>query len=114
MFLFKAYDNHKSLFDERICDVDEPYKLSTQMVQISASENEIKRRINCFVEKKRNEIDLCNIMDYTEKKRSRNCENDANLHENEERIDLETCARVNSIIIKQEYSKGHLKGKGNL
>lgn len=113
MFIAATNGSHKPLwFDERVCDIDEPYKLSNQMVQIPASENEIKRRINCFVEKKRNEIDLCNIMDYTEKKGILCYEKEeADLRDNGEYSDMETCARVNSNIIKQEHSKGHLKGK---
>uniref|UniRef100_A0A1A9W2Q8 Molybdopterin synthase catalytic subunit n=1 Tax=Glossina brevipalpis TaxID=37001 RepID=A0A1A9W2Q8_9MUSC len=97
-------------FDARICDVDDSCEVPKNFIQISAAEDEIKRRIQCFVEKKREEIDLNNIMDYTVK---RSCAIDEDETENAFPINDDddgcTCARTNSTIVKQAFSKCHLK-----
>ncbi|XP_046804496.1 molybdopterin synthase catalytic subunit isoform X2 [Lucilia cuprina] len=104
-----------NIFDERMCGVEDSNPLPSQLVQISAGENEIKRRIQCFVEKKRNEIDLCNIMDFTDVKQQNhvNSLQESGLEQTnyENGNNLMTCARVNSTVVKQEYSKCHLKVK---
>lgn len=76
------------------------------LVQISADEREINRRIQCFVEKKREEIDLNNIRDFTTTPNIRIKEEDGNTEESEE---ITSCARTNGIVIKQVDSKGHLR-----
>ncbi|KAI9578215.1 molybdopterin synthase catalytic subunit [Glossina fuscipes] len=102
--------NDRLGFDTRICDIDDSCEVAKNFVQISATEDEIKRRIKCFVEKKREEIDLNNIMDYTVK---RPCTMDEDEFGNPVLIkddDSEyTCARTNSTIVKQEFSKCHLR-----
>lgn len=99
-------------FDARICDIDDSCEVPKNFIQISATEDEIKRRIQCFVEKKREEIDLNNIMDYTVK---RPCIMDEDEFGNplliKDNDNEYTCARTNSTIVKQEYSKCHLRGK---
>lgn len=62
------------------------------LVQICADDTEINRRLNTFVERKREENNVNNIKDFIEIK------ND----------DVEdSCARTNSIIFKTKDSKGH-------
>lgn len=107
-------------YDERLCNIEDPHPIPSQLIQISAAEDEINRRIQCFVEKKREEIDLNNIMDFTDIKRKYHLVDAESRMENVSELEEQhgnegessnTCARINSIVIKQEYSKGHLKGK---
>lgn len=66
--------------------------VSRNLVQICADDTEINRRLNTFVERKREENNFNNIKDFIELK------ND----------DVEdSCARTNSIIFKTKDSKGH-------
>ncbi|XP_054082109.1 molybdopterin synthase catalytic subunit isoform X3 [Zeugodacus cucurbitae] len=78
-----------------------------ELVQIAVDKIEIKNRITCYLQKKRDEINENNIMDY------RNIDNfgkiDKGTHHN---ILLEnSCARVNSFVVKQNSSKCLLKGR---
>ncbi|XP_037806304.1 molybdopterin synthase catalytic subunit-like [Lucilia sericata] len=109
-YQFGGSDN-LSTFDERMCSVEDSNPLPSQLIQISACENEIKRRIQCFVEKKRDEIDLCNIMDFTDVKQQKQVNSPQELINYENDNNSMTCARVNSTVVKQEYSKCHLKVK---
>ena len=74
-------------------------QVASNLIQIAAGEQEINRRIDCFVQKKREEIDLHNIMDFT-----------TATHSEDTAAQNSTCARTDSIIIKQEQSKCHLRG----
>ncbi|KAL5284697.1 MOCS2 family protein [Megaselia abdita] len=65
------------------------------LIQISADESEIQRRIKCFVEKKREQNNHNNILDFTK-------------HSNEEE-NPNSCARVDAVFHKQPNGKGHLK-----
>lgn len=101
-----------------MCEIEDPHPVSNQLIQIAAGEDEIKRRIQCFVEKKRDEIDFCNIMDFTDVKprlQDNTLEGNTLIRDEGYIIQNEnesmTCARVNSTVVKQEYSKCHLKGK---
>lgn len=68
------------------------------LVQIRADANELTRRIECFIDNKREEIDLTNIQDFITKP-----------------IDSESsCARVDSIMIRNENTKGHLRSNYSL
>ncbi|XP_061390939.1 molybdopterin synthase catalytic subunit-like [Musca vetustissima] len=73
-------------FDEKLCDIQQEHSLPSKFVQISASETEINRRIQSFIERKREEIDINNISSSSS-----------------------SCARIAGTIIKQENSKCHLK-----
>ncbi|XP_055906879.1 molybdopterin synthase catalytic subunit [Eupeodes corollae] len=88
-------------FDD--CQV-ETDSVSQNLVQIAADEKEIIRRIHCFVEKKREEIDLNNIRDFTAT--ATRIKDEIKTEEQEE---ITSCARTNSIFIKQVDSKGHLR-----
>ncbi|XP_005182004.2 molybdopterin synthase catalytic subunit [Musca domestica] len=85
-------------FDEKLCDIQE-HVLPSKFVQISASETEINRRIQSFIERKREEIDINNIVDYINP-------NYTAENPNEE---TSSCARISGTVIKQENSKCHLK-----
>lgn len=66
--------------------------IPTSLIQINADEKEVFRRIECFIEKKREEIDKSNVHDFIEAG-----------------IDFDSCARVTSVIFRTKDSKGHLK-----
>lgn len=80
-------------FDD--CQIDDE-PLPKYLVQIGVDETEVHRRVSCFVDRKREEIDINNIRDFI----------------NNEKISTEaesSCARVDSTV----YRKGignHLKG----
>lgn len=80
-------------FDD--CQIeDEP--LPKYLVQIGVDETEVRRRVTCFVDRKREEIDSNNIRDFIQ-------------NEMPNTDDEWSCARVNSTV----YRKGagsHLKG----
>lgn len=63
-------------------------------MQIKVDEDEIARRINKFIENKRDEINRSNIQDFIETK-----------------AEDDSCARVNSVVFRIKDSKGHLKGE---
>lgn len=68
------------------------------LVQISADETEISRRIQSFVEKKRELNDQNNILDFTKPKST-------------EEENPNSCARVDAVFYKQPNGKGHLKSR---
>lgn len=99
---FQRLKKLKLNFEECKLDLStEQSKISSNLIQIAAEEKEINRRIQCFVQRKREEIDLHNVMDYT-----------AKIPTDQQEVSEEhsSCARTDSIIVKQEASKGHLKG----
>nr|XP_036224521.1 molybdopterin synthase catalytic subunit-like [Bactrocera oleae] len=75
------------------------------LVQIAVDKNEIKNRITCFLQKKREEINQNNVFDY------RDTPNYAKIEEGiQPNFLLENlCARVNSTVVKQDSSKCLLK-----
>lgn len=78
------------------CEVDD----SERLVQIRVNDSELNRRVECFLKRKRDEINLFNINDYMQ-----------HSYETEsEEVQKESCARTQSILIKQQQSCGHLKG----
>lgn len=62
------------------------------LIQVKADDTELKRRMEAFMELKRNQVNLSNIRDF--------CGN-AN-------SDL-SCARVDAVVVRQKGSKGHLR-----
>lgn len=66
----------------------------SSLIQINADEQEVCRRIKCFIDKKREEIDRSNVHDFIETG-----------------SDLDSCARVNSVVFRTKDSKGHLKSE---
>uniref|UniRef100_A0A1Y1NF28 Molybdopterin synthase catalytic subunit n=1 Tax=Photinus pyralis TaxID=7054 RepID=A0A1Y1NF28_PHOPY len=66
------------------------------LVQIKADGEEIEKRIEKFIELKREEINRANIRDFC-------CRDDNEINEF-------SCARIDAKLIKRKDSKGHLKG----
>lgn len=99
----ESRDNEQ--FNEMLCDVQDDNPLpSPSFVQISASETEMVRRIHSFIERKREEIDLNNIVDYINPAILKEVKSESNGDEL-----TNSCARINGNIIKQENSKCHVK-----
>ncbi|XP_045452901.1 molybdopterin synthase catalytic subunit [Melitaea cinxia] len=71
--------------------------IDKNLVQINVSSEELQRRIQNFIERKRKQVDISNIHDFIPSK----SENEAE--------DMETCARVRTQFVKRTDSKGHLK-----
>ncbi|KAI4469114.1 molybdopterin synthase related [Holotrichia oblita] len=65
--------------------------------QIKASREEIEERIDRFMKRKRDEINRCNVKDFCMRDIDVECE--------------DSCARIDSVLIKRKDSKGHLQGK---
>lgn len=76
------------------CPINNDIVVPNDLLQIRADEMEIKRRLNCFIERKREEIDLNNVHDFI-------AEEFANAET--------TCARVNSTVHRVKGSNTHLK-----
>ncbi|XP_014355864.2 molybdopterin synthase catalytic subunit [Papilio machaon] len=67
------------------------------LVQINVSNEELQQRIQNFIERKRAQVDLSNIVDFI----PGHCESETQ--------DADTCARVRTQFVKRSDSKGHLK-----
>ncbi|XP_052127443.1 molybdopterin synthase catalytic subunit isoform X3 [Frankliniella occidentalis] len=63
-----------------------------ELIQVKADDAEIKRRMEAFMEFKRNQVNLSNIRDF--------CSNSSS---------DSSCARVDAAVIRQKDSKGHLR-----
>lgn len=70
------------------------------LVQIKASNSEILRRINRFMERKREMLNMTNVLDFCVPTTSN--------------IDLNTetnsCARIDAVLTRRKDSKSHLRG----
>lgn len=76
------------------CPINNDIVVPNDLLQIRANEMEIKRRLNCFIERKREEIDISNVHDFIA----------------DECVDTElTCARVNSRVNRVKGTSTHLK-----
>lgn len=76
------------------CPIHNDVIVPNDLLQIRADEMEIKRRLNCFIERKREEIDINNVQDFIAEKTA-----DAD----------STCARVNSTVHRVKGTNTHLK-----
>lgn len=93
----RSFDlSHCKIDQNPLCGVDN----SDKLVQIKVNDCELNRRVECFLKRKRDEINLYNINDF--KKQSFKNES--------EEVPEESCARTQSFLIKQQQSNGHLKG----
>lgn len=72
-----------------------PVEVPSHLIQIKADSQEIQRRINSFIERKRDQVNLGNIQDF--------CFHGSAL-ENEY-----SCARVDALLIRRKDSKSHLR-----
>lgn len=87
-------------FDE--CVV-ESVTVPSNLVQIHADELEINRRVNCFVERKRDEINENNLQDFIEPLPTNSADNAEDM----------TCARIRSTVYHTKDSRTHLRGEFN-
>ncbi|XP_045776358.1 molybdopterin synthase catalytic subunit [Maniola jurtina] len=71
--------------------------IDKNLVQINVSNEELEKRINNFIERKREQINISNIHDFIPSKGENETE------------DTETCARVRTQFVRRSDSKGHLK-----
>lgn len=84
------------------CPIVNEINIPNELQQIHANETEIQRRVNCFIERKREEINLNNIQNYRDDiRRSRDEPNDTDM----------SCSRVSSAAFVAKGAKTHLKGK---
>ncbi|XP_067007419.1 molybdopterin synthase catalytic subunit [Anabrus simplex] len=99
--------------DEYECDVKEELLQSTnlssdtdtqhltadmvplRLIQIKADSKEINRRINCFIERKREQANIGNVQEF------RQCKQIAG--------EEDTCARVDALLLRRKDSKSHLR-----
>ncbi|XP_023172890.2 molybdopterin synthase catalytic subunit isoform X2 [Drosophila hydei] len=72
-----------------------------KLVQIKVNDSELNRRVKCFLKRKRDEINLYNIIDFRQQT------TDPALLESI--VGKDSCARTQSFLVKQQQSKGHLK-----
>lgn len=70
--------------------------VSSHLIQVKASHDELNQRIEKFIERKREEINKANIRDFCVKRKLDD--------------DGDSCARVDAVLIKRKDSKGHLQG----
>lgn len=93
MFSVKKRKLPQLNFDD--CQIED-VPLPKYLVQIGVDETEVGRRVSCFVDRKREEIDSNNVRDFIH--------NEIPTTEDEY-----SCARVNSIVYRKGPG-GHLKG----
>lgn len=82
------------------CQVED-VSLPKHLVQIGVDETEVNRRVSCFVERKREEIDINNIKDFIGDNELKSTETEY------------SCARVNSSVYGMD-SGTHLKGNNSV
>lgn len=68
--------------------------VSSHLIQVKASNDELSQRIEKFIERKREEINSSNIRDFCVKRK----------------LGSESCARIDAVLVKRKDSKGHLQG----
>lgn len=71
----------------------------SHLIQVKATNEELDQRIQKFIDRKREEINLANIRDFCVK---RKCD------------DEDSCARIDAVLVKRKDSKGHLQGNYDL
>lgn len=75
-----------------------PPPVDKNLVQINVSSEELQQRIQNFIERKREQVNVSNIHDFIPNKSESELE------------ETETCARVRTQFVRRNDSKGHLKG----
>ncbi|XP_011640494.1 molybdopterin synthase catalytic subunit isoform X2 [Pogonomyrmex barbatus] len=79
--------------NEKIPDKD---IIDPSIIQIQASSEELNRRIDSFIERKRQQVNTMNVQEF--------CHHSEKYSDNEN-----SCARVNAILIQRKDSKSHVK-----
>ncbi|XP_017966682.2 molybdopterin synthase catalytic subunit, partial [Drosophila navojoa] len=72
-----------------------------KLVQIRIGDSELTRRIKCFLKRKRDEINLHNIIDFKQQLTDR--------AHTESTLPKDSCARTQSILVKQQQSISHIR-----
>ncbi|XP_043495730.1 molybdopterin synthase catalytic subunit [Polistes fuscatus] len=94
---FKSLCSHeKDSFEDVKAPIEEPVLFDPNIVQIKANSNELKHRIESFIERKRQQVNLVNIQEF--------CCNREQYNEKQN-----SCARVDAILIRRKDSKSHVK-----
>ncbi|XP_051160771.1 molybdopterin synthase catalytic subunit [Leptopilina boulardi] len=74
-----------------------PITIDSSIVQVRANSEELNRRIQAFISRKREHVNLLNIQEFC-------------IHGNENQKEDEfSCARVNAVLFKHKDSKSHVK-----
>ncbi|XP_047353560.1 MAP3K12-binding inhibitory protein 1-like [Vespa velutina] len=76
--------------------VEEPVLFDPNLVQIRASSDELKHRIESFIQRKRQQVNLVNVQEFCCYREQ--CNEKQN-----------SCARVDAILIRRKDSKSHVK-----
>ncbi|EDW83962.1 uncharacterized protein Dwil_GK13883 [Drosophila willistoni] len=89
-------------FNFATCKIEKQNEnISDKLVQIRVHDDELSKRVECFVRRKRMEINMLNVRDFTQ--------NQSLPHVlNNEEAEV-SCARTQGAVIKQEQSNCHLK-----
>ncbi|XP_039757742.1 molybdopterin synthase catalytic subunit [Pararge aegeria] len=87
-------ENNECISKEQI---KPPENIDKNLVQINVSSEELEKRIQNFIARKREQVNISNIHDFIPSKGESETE------------DMETCARVRTQFVKRSDSKGHLK-----
>ncbi|XP_012272327.1 molybdopterin synthase catalytic subunit [Orussus abietinus] len=88
--------NRNTINDTKSGDESITAKLDTSLVQIQADSEELNRRIQAFIARKREQVNVANVQEFC-------CRSDRN-EEKEE-----SCARVDAVLIRHKDSKSHVK-----
>lgn len=102
----ELYDDGSEWKENKECpwasqDVASPPKVDPKLVQITAGQDELDRRIEAFIARKRIEIDASNIREF--------CDRTVPTKAEEETEDFSTCARTDAVVVKRSGSKSHLR-----
>lgn len=96
----KKFKNKHEINFDACCPISSSSAIAKDLQQINANDAEIERRVNFFIDRKREEINLNNIQNYREDQNKTDDATDAEM----------TCSRVCSSAFTAKGSKTHLKG----
>ncbi|XP_046819375.1 molybdopterin synthase catalytic subunit isoform X1 [Vespa crabro] len=88
--------NEKGSLEDVEMPVEEPVLFDPNLVQIRASSDELKHRIESFIQRKRQQVNLVNVQEFCCYREQ--CNEKQN-----------SCARVDAILIRRKDSKSHVK-----
>lgn len=97
----KKFKSTSGINFDACCPIRNDVLIPRDLLQINANELEIQRRVNCFIERKRDEINLNNIQNYR---------NDVTDDPDGQGM---TCSRVSSSAFSTRGMSSHLKGSLN-
>lgn len=102
-------------FNSCMVPVELPSEVPQRLVQIHANAAEVRRRLNCFVDQKRDEINQSNVQDFIEptdpirQQPATGEEGGCAATENEEM----SCARIRSSVFRSKDASSHLRSNNN-